>query len=418
MCPDGTWSGNLFDFYRKVFQKLSVDLKVPFSLIHGQRKGDTPVHTALREALINALVHADYSEVTPLLVVKRPDLFGFRNPGTMRIPLEDVLVGGISDCRNRLLQQMFLLVGLAERAGSGMPKIFSGWQSANWRKPKLWEKPAPAQTILELSTASLLPDETMQVLRLYFGKVDTLDELELLIVATALSEGWVNHERACQLTTQHSRDVTLALPRLVNRGFLIPSGEHRQKIYTFPGVNLPSADQIFAGVHLPTKVAASSTYTELSSTYTDESFTYSDANSTHNEIQSAGIGSEIATNLNQRHSRLRDTNGRLLNPNFDMPYVDDIQQLTSEFRDKLLQLAATARNSKRLAPEVIKDVILAVCEGHYVSVSALGVILARNHNSVRQQYLSSLVENGKLKLAVPQYKNDPRQGYMTAEHAK
>ncbi|WP_238566462.1 hypothetical protein, partial [Aeromonas aquatica] len=36
----------------------------------------------------------------------------FRNPGLMRIPLEDVIVGGNTDCRNRLLHQMFLLVGL------------------------------------------------------------------------------------------------------------------------------------------------------------------------------------------------------------------------------------------------------------------------------------------------------------------
>ena len=33
--PDGTWSGNLFDFYRRVVRKIVADLKVPFAL-----KGD------------------------------------------------------------------------------------------------------------------------------------------------------------------------------------------------------------------------------------------------------------------------------------------------------------------------------------------------------------------------------------------
>ncbi|EPX9364577.1 AlbA family DNA-binding domain-containing protein, partial [Aeromonas veronii] len=115
VCPDGTWSGNLFDFYRKVYQKLTTDLKVPFQLVEGQRKSDTPVHIALREALVNCLVHADYSERASVLVVKRPDMYGFRNPGLMRIPLEDVIAGGNTDCRNRLLHQMFLLIGLGER---------------------------------------------------------------------------------------------------------------------------------------------------------------------------------------------------------------------------------------------------------------------------------------------------------------
>jgi predicted HTH transcriptional regulator len=35
---DGKWSGNLYDFYRKVYLKLTADLKVPFSLHHGERR--------------------------------------------------------------------------------------------------------------------------------------------------------------------------------------------------------------------------------------------------------------------------------------------------------------------------------------------------------------------------------------------
>lgn len=87
VCPDGTWSGNLFDFYRKVYQKLVADLKVPFTLEEGQRRTDTPVHIALREALVNTLVHADFTDRVSILIVKRPDMFGFRNPGLMRLPL-------------------------------------------------------------------------------------------------------------------------------------------------------------------------------------------------------------------------------------------------------------------------------------------------------------------------------------------
>jgi ATP-dependent DNA helicase RecG len=51
---DGTWSGNLYDFYRKTYRKLTADLKVPFEIKDGARQGDTPVHVALREALATA----------------------------------------------------------------------------------------------------------------------------------------------------------------------------------------------------------------------------------------------------------------------------------------------------------------------------------------------------------------------------
>ena len=126
--PDGAWSGNLYDFFRRVIRKLTEDLKVPFVLQGGERVDDTPAHQALREALVNALIHADYTGRASVLVVKQPSGFVFRNPGMMRVPVAQALAGGASDCRNRSLHQMFLFINLGERAGSGLPKIRSGWE--------------------------------------------------------------------------------------------------------------------------------------------------------------------------------------------------------------------------------------------------------------------------------------------------
>jgi predicted HTH transcriptional regulator len=125
--PDGTWSGNLFDFYLRAVRRLFADIKVPFALKDNIRQDDTPVHKALREAMVNALVHADYSDRASLLVIKQPTGFIFRNPGVLRVPAAVALQGGASDCRNRTLQRMFLMIGLGERAGSGMAKIQRGW---------------------------------------------------------------------------------------------------------------------------------------------------------------------------------------------------------------------------------------------------------------------------------------------------
>ncbi len=127
--PDGSWSGNLYDFFRRVIRKLTADLKVPFVLKGETRIDDTPVHQALREALVNTLIHADYSDRASVQVVKQPSGFVFRNPGMMRVPVEQALHGGASDCRNRTLHQMFLLINLGERAGSGLPKIRAGWET-------------------------------------------------------------------------------------------------------------------------------------------------------------------------------------------------------------------------------------------------------------------------------------------------
>lgn len=71
LVPDGTWSGNVYDFFRRVYQFMA-DSKVPFQLQGGQRVEDTPVHEALREALVNTLIDAYYSGRVSVLVVKRP----------------------------------------------------------------------------------------------------------------------------------------------------------------------------------------------------------------------------------------------------------------------------------------------------------------------------------------------------------
>ena len=152
--PDGSWSGNLYDFFRKVIRKLTADLKVPFALRDNVRIDDTPAHQALREALVNCLIHADYSGRASVLVLKQPSGFSFRNPGVMRLPVEQVLHGGASDCRNRTLHQMFLFINLGERAGSGLPKIRAAWE-ADGHGLRLSDSFEPFdQTILEMTWAS------------------------------------------------------------------------------------------------------------------------------------------------------------------------------------------------------------------------------------------------------------------------
>ena len=55
--PDGTWEANLFQFYRLVLPKLQAFMPKPFILKGDERQDETTVHEALREALINSLVH-------------------------------------------------------------------------------------------------------------------------------------------------------------------------------------------------------------------------------------------------------------------------------------------------------------------------------------------------------------------------
>ncbi len=392
LVPDGTWSGNLFDFYRRVYRKLTTDLKVPFALKDGQRREDTPVHEAIREALVNTLVHADYSGRVSVLIVKRPDLFGFRNPGNMRIPVEQAIKGGESDCRNRIIHQMFLMIGLGERAGSGVPKIYSGWKSGDWRPPALYEKDDPEQTLLELRMIDLFPPEVVQRLREQLRHdFDRFSNLERLILATAATEQVVTHHRIMEISTDHAHDLTLAFQRLVKAGCLKSCGHGRGMVYQLPGQSLPTPDQVFGEATLDSVI--SSEYLEGSSEYLD------------------GISEHLGSNSKQ--SKRNETKGWLYVHSLSCPLIDNLQLLDSNIHNELLSQAFLAQKKKKIPREEMEEMLLLLCNNYYLTLQVLAELVKRSPDALRQQYLKPLVEQGKLVLAFPTVPTHPQQAYKT-----
>ncbi len=106
---DGKWEPNLFNFYYRIYARLVADIDIPFQLDNDAiRKGETHVHEALREALVNALVHVDHLSSRPIVIIRCPDVFLFQNPGRLRIPLHRLYEGGVSDPRNPNLQKRII----------------------------------------------------------------------------------------------------------------------------------------------------------------------------------------------------------------------------------------------------------------------------------------------------------------------
>ena len=147
----GDWSGNLFDFFFRVYSKLVRDLKIPFKLEGITRVDDTPVHKAVREALANCIVNTDFYISRGVVIKKDIDKIVMENPGYIRTGKNQMLKGGISDPRNKALMKMFNMIGIGERAGSGVPDIFAVWESQGWKEPTVDEQYNPDRTILTLS---------------------------------------------------------------------------------------------------------------------------------------------------------------------------------------------------------------------------------------------------------------------------
>ena len=160
--PDGTWEANLYQFYVRVYNRLIQALPRPFVLKGGVRQEETPAHDAVREALVNAIIHQDLNALGNIVVELTEEKIVFSNPGMMLVSKRQYFEGGHSVCRNPILQKMFMRLGRAEKAGSGVDKIVSGWKYLGWTLPKVEENTRPDCVVLTLIIGTKPDEKTRQ----------------------------------------------------------------------------------------------------------------------------------------------------------------------------------------------------------------------------------------------------------------
>ena len=104
---------------------------------------------ALREALTNCLLNADYHS-GGVEIRCGADAAEFSNPGQFRVDVEDAVSGGVSDPRNLALARMFAAMGAGRGSGSGLSGILALWREKGWARPAIRETFDPARVTVRL----------------------------------------------------------------------------------------------------------------------------------------------------------------------------------------------------------------------------------------------------------------------------
>lgn len=129
------------------FLKLSINLN---SILDGLRRVDRPDYPeyALREALLNAIVHRDYDYTGSTIINIFDNRMEFVSLGGLvkGITMEDIL-GGVSQPRNEVLASIFYRLELIEAYGTGIQRIIESYEQS-YRKPEF--RPAPASFVVIL----------------------------------------------------------------------------------------------------------------------------------------------------------------------------------------------------------------------------------------------------------------------------
>lgn len=132
---------------------------------------------AIREALVNAVVHADYSQQgAPIRIAIYSDRIEIENPGLLPfgITVEEIQQG-LSKLRNRVIGRIFHALGMIEQWGSGIQRMISACKDAGLEQPRFEEigtsfRVTFFSTRKQLPTVDAVDQKILEILSFQEGK--------------------------------------------------------------------------------------------------------------------------------------------------------------------------------------------------------------------------------------------------------
>ena len=135
--------GNISDMLNGAMQFVRKNMKIKTIISsetgHREDRTDYPI-TAIREAIINALVHRDYSihtEGMPIQIIMYEDRMEIRNPGGIYGRIRVDQLGKVQpDTRNPVLASELEVLGITENRYSGIPTIKREMEKFHLQEPE------------------------------------------------------------------------------------------------------------------------------------------------------------------------------------------------------------------------------------------------------------------------------------------
>jgi len=183
-----------------------------------------------REAVNNAVLHRDYSQMNGIYIQWYPDHLLITNPGGFPsgITIDNLLVHEPKP-RNPRLAEAFKRIGLIEQTGRGVDRIFVGQLRYGRSVPDYGRSSGDGVRVVMRGGESSLQFATFVYEQDIAGMPLVLDEL--LVLNHVFFERRIDSEKAGTLIQKGSSSGHALLERLVERGLLEARGERRGRVY-------------------------------------------------------------------------------------------------------------------------------------------------------------------------------------------
>ncbi|NST07525.1 transcriptional regulator, partial [Enterococcus faecalis] len=210
---------NIFSFYTIVIEKFALAIPDTFrqsqDMTRGSYKSDLLL--SLKEALVNVLMHAYYDSDHVIKIADYDDYIEFYNPGEMKVSKEEFIHGSYSVTRNPIISTLFRRVGIAEKAGSGGPRIIDAATKNSLKAPDI-------DTYFDATTIKIWKINMKDSLKGY-------TDIEQLIILYLMDHGQAKIKDIQKNSGYSDYKIRKTVTSLVQQGTLLNKGNGKSTIY-------------------------------------------------------------------------------------------------------------------------------------------------------------------------------------------
>lgn len=335
-------------------------------------------YKAIRELLLNCVMHRDYRVEEPTVVIQFTDRIEFRNPGYSLKPIERFTSPG-SKNRNPSIAAVLHETDYAENKGTGITKIKKLMQASHLPEPHFDSSVDDNQFTVVLYMHQLITEEAAQ----WLGRFETdLSSHEALVLVHTRNAGRINNVGCRNLLGLDVAKSSYLLCSLRDKGFLKSNSKGSATYYEVAEKYLENNSDL--GL-LDTEGVKDGLSNKLNTPLFDESDSVG-------EISSNLFGADLLENnsLNGLFDSENACCSVSNNPvdvqnyenNADSTLLDDVSGCVERRKDLLCQLpdelAENIRSiGQRINAERRDELIIKVCSIIPVSGTELGILFGR-----------------------------------------
>lgn len=369
--------GPLLTLVYRMVEAVNNDLPKGFLLPEGELQAESvglPVK-ALREAIVNAVMHRSYREHRPVQVIRYDNRIEIINPG-FSLKSEEKLGEPGSELRNPFIATVFHETNLAETKESGIRSIRKLMKEAHMAPPTFESDRSNNQFTSRLLLHHILDEYDIHWLS-RFSSLQLNDGQKLALIFVR-EVGAVDNKSYRQMADCDTLRASQELRVLKSHGLLAPKGRGRATYYV-PGEQL-----------------------------IQEISTQPQSLSTQPQGLNTRLG-EISTppkNLNTHGKRL-NTHGKGLNTHgkgLSSPPLTT--KIPEELLDEIKGIGKRVNDANKMVLIIQK-----ICAHHPHTSHEIAQLLDKREDYVRKKYLNSMIKAKKLVYTYPEMIKHPNQAY-------